>query len=139
MAGRVLVVLAGLLLGLSLSACGPQRLARAPCPAGERCLEYGNGADPTTLDPQLATTTTESAILRELFDGLFTDAADGGPIPGVAESWTTSADGLVWTFKLRPQVWSDGAPLTAHDFVFAYRRILDPKTASSYAYLVYVL
>ena len=135
----LLLIPALLLLGLSLSACGPQSPARQPCPAGARCLEYGNGADPTSLDPQLATAVNESAILRELFDGLYTDVADGTPMLGVAQSVETSPDGLVWTFRLRPEKWSDGVPLTANDFVFAYRRMLDPKTGSSYAYLLYVL
>jgi oligopeptide transport system substrate-binding protein len=57
----------------------------------------------------------------------------------MAERWETSPDGLVWTFHLRPAVWSDGRPVTADDFVFAYRRILHPRTAAPYAYLVYVL
>jgi oligopeptide transport system substrate-binding protein len=140
MAARPLLLIpALLLLGLSLSACGPQRAARQPCPAGARCLEYGNGADPTSLDPQIATAVNEAAILRELFDGLYKDADDGTPKLGVAQSVDTSPDGLVWTFHLRPQKWSDGAPLTADDFVFAYQHMLDPKTGSSYAYLLYVL
>jgi oligopeptide transport system substrate-binding protein len=140
MSSRPFLALAALLLlGLSLTACGAQRPHRAPCPARQRCLEYGNTADPTTLDPQLAETTNESAILRELFDGLFTDAPDGNPTPALARSTQVSPDGLVWTFHLRPSRWSDGAPVTANDFVYAYRRMLDPKTGSAYAYLLYVL
>ena len=139
MAARPLLITALLILGLSLSACGPQRAARQPCPAGARCLEYGNTADPTSLDPQIATAVNESAILRELFDGLYTDADDGTPKLGVARSVETSPDGLVWTFHLRPETWSDGVPLTANDFVFAYQHMLNPTTGSSYAYLLYVL
>jgi oligopeptide transport system substrate-binding protein len=140
MSGRLLLFLVGILgLGLSLTACGPQTAHRQPCPAGELCLEYGNGGDPQSLDPQIATTTNEAAILRELFDGMFTDGPDGGPIPGVAKSWETSPDGLVWTFHLRPEKWSDGQPVTAGDFVYAYRRMLTPSTGSSYAYLLYLL
>ena len=71
---------------------------------------------------------------------MYTDGQDGGPVLGVAErAPDISSDGLVWTFHLRPEVWSDGVPVSAQDFVFAYRRILDPKTASSYAYLDYLL
>jgi oligopeptide transport system substrate-binding protein len=135
----LLLIPALVLLGLTLSACGPQRATRQPCPAGARCLEYGNAADPISLDPQIATAVNEAAILRELFDGLYTDADDGTPRPGVARSAETSADGLVWTLHLRPETWSDGVPLTANDFVFAYQHMLDPKTGSSYAYLLYVL
>jgi oligopeptide transport system substrate-binding protein len=138
MSGRSFFALAAIvLLGLSLTAC--QKVARAACPAAERCLEYGNGADPTSLDPQIATAINESAIQRELFDGLFTDGPDGRPVPGVAKSWETSPDGLTWTFHLRPERWSDGQPVTARDFVYAYQRMLNPKTGSSYAYLLYVL
>jgi oligopeptide transport system substrate-binding protein len=71
---------------------------------------------------------------------MFTDGPDGAPIKGVAESYETSPDGLTWTFRLRPDaVWSDGVPLTANDFVFAYRHMLDPNTGSTYAYLLYLL
>ncbi len=140
MPSRPFLVFAAILsVGISLSACQPQSPARPECPAGERCLEYGNGADPTSVNPQLATAVNEAAILRELFDGMFTDDALGRPIPGVARTWEVSSDGLTWTFHLRPEVWSDGQPVTANDFVFAYRHMLDPKTGSSYAYLLYVL
>jgi oligopeptide transport system substrate-binding protein len=140
MSGRsFLVVTAVLFVGLCLSACQPQRVARAACPAGWKCLEYGNSTDPATIDPQLAQTVNEATILRELFEGVFADGPDGAPVPGVAASWETSPDGLVWTFHLRPESWSDGQPVTANDFVFAYRHMLDPKTGSPYAYLLYVL
>ena len=66
--------------------------------------------------------------------GLTTLDAAGRPIPGVAQSWTVSPDGKIWTFHLRKALWSDGKPVTAGDFVFAWRRLLDPKTASRYAY-----
>lgn len=135
----LLLIVALLSLGISLTACQSQTPHRAPCPAGERCLEYGNGPDPQSLDPQIATTTNEAAILRELFEGLYRDAADGSPEPGLADRVQTSPDGLVWTFHLRPEVWSDGVPVTAGDFVYAYHRMLNPKTASSYAYLLYLL
>jgi oligopeptide transport system substrate-binding protein len=123
---------------LALGACQP-KLQRPPCPAGEVCLEYGNEIDPVTLDPQKANLTREGAIIADLMMGLTTEAADASLLPGVAESWTTSADGLVWTFHLRDSTWSDGTPVTADDFVYAYRRILNPKTASIYAYIVHVL
>lgn len=137
---RPLLVLAAMLwAGISLSACQSQTAHRAPCPAGLRCLEYGNGADPISLNPQIATATNEAAILRELFEGMYTDGPDGRAVLGVADSAKVSADGLVWTFHMRPEVWSDGQPVTANDFVFAYRHMLDPKTGSTYSYLLYVL
>lgn len=140
MPSRPILVIAAILgVGLSLSACQSQTPHRAACPAGERCLEYGNGADPISLNPQLATAVNEATVLRELFEGLYADGPDGQAIPGVADSAKVSPDGLVWTFHLRPDVWSDGQPVTANDFVFAYRHMLDPKTGSTYSYLLYLL
>ena len=69
--------------------------------------------------------------------GLLTDAADATPIPGAAESWTISDDGLTYTFKIRDHTWSDGVPVTADDFVYSFQRILDPKLAAEYASLLY--
>jgi oligopeptide transport system substrate-binding protein len=112
---------------------------RPPCPTGKVCLEYGNETDPLTLDPQTSNLLTEGRIIGDLMVGLTTDGADGKPIPGMATSWDVGADGLTWTFHLRDARWSDGVPVTADDFVYAYRRILDPKTASIYAYLVTLL
>src|SRR4029450_6657127 len=76
---------------------------------------------------------------NDLIMGLTTDAPDARPIPGAATHWEVSPDGLVWTFHLREARWSDGVPVTADDFVFGMRRTLDPKTASIYAYLLYVI
>jgi oligopeptide transport system substrate-binding protein len=123
---------------LLLAAChgAPQRPA---CPAGEVCIEYGNYTEPATLDPAKSNLVDEQTIISDLMMGLTTDAPDGSPMPGLAQRWDTSADGLTWTFHLRPSRWSDGAPVTAGDFVFGLRRLLDPKTAASYAYLAYVL
>lgn len=100
----------------------------------------GNLTEPDTLDPSQATTTIENNIVGDMFMGLTTEDVNSHVIPGMAESWTTSADGLQWTFKLRPGLkWSDGVPLKASDFVFGLRRLLDPKTAARYASLAYVI
>jgi len=127
-----------LLAALTLAACqgAPQRAA---CPAGKACLEYGNNAEPQTLDPQKANLIDEASVIGDLMMGLTTDAPDAKPIPGAATHWETSPDGLVWTFHLRDARWSDGHPVTADDFVYGLRRTLDPKTASIYAYLLYVI
>ena len=123
---------------LALAGCSG-RAERPACPAGQVCLEYGNTSDPTSLDPQKISLVSESAILGDLMVGLVEDGPDGRPGPGIARSWETSPGGLVWTFHLRRALWSDGTPVTADDFVFAYRRLLDPKTASPYAYMLYLL
>lgn len=123
---------------LSLAGCSG-KVERPACPAGQVCLEYGNSSDPTSLDPQKISLVNEGVIIGDLMVGLVEDGPDGRPVPGIAQSWETSADGLVWTFHLRRALWSDGASVAADDFVFAYRRLLDPRTASPYAYLLYLL
>ncbi|MEO8114086.1 MAG: peptide ABC transporter substrate-binding protein, partial [Phenylobacterium sp.] len=129
---------AALALAVALAAC-QGKVQRPPCPAGQVCLEYGNNIEPLTLDPQKSNLVEEFNIIGDLMMGLTTDGPDASVLPGMATAWEASPDGLVWTFHLRPAQWSDGVPVTADDFVYAYRRILDPKTASIYAYLVEIL
>ncbi|MFO1353109.1 MAG: peptide ABC transporter substrate-binding protein [Gammaproteobacteria bacterium] len=105
----------------------------------EMTLRIANEGEPETLDPQLVSGVWESRICGDLFLGLTTEAADAKTIPGAAASWNASADGLTYTFKLRDHNWSDGQPVTADDFVFAFRRILDPATAAEYASLLFII
>ena len=84
----------------------------------------GNGAEIKSLDPHYIDGNWEANVVGDVLVGLTTDAANGDPMPGAATSWETSADGKTWTFHLRDHVWSDGVPVTAQDFVFAWRRIL---------------
>jgi oligopeptide transport system substrate-binding protein len=108
--------------------------------SGYTILRRGNQNEPQYLDPNKATGSWETNIIGDLFQGLTTEDPDARPIPGAAESWTTSPDGLVWTFKLRAgAAWSDGVPVTADDFVFSMRRVLDPATAAEYASILYVI
>lgn len=71
--------------------------------------------------------------------GLATEDIAGHPIPGAAQSWSLSPDGTTWTFRLRKHRWSDGVMVTSHDFAFAWRRLLDPKTAAPYAYNMWLV
>jgi len=103
----------------------------------ESVLRVANMGEPDTLDPHNASGTWENRILGDMFLGLTTETADGSVIPGAAESWTVSEDGTVYTFKIRDHKWSDGTPVTADDFVFSLRRILNPETAAKYASLLY--
>jgi oligopeptide transport system substrate-binding protein len=93
-------------------------------------LNRGNGSEPDSLDPAFATSQAELNILGDLMVGLTTLDARARPIPGIAERWEVSKDGLTWTFHLRKAQWSDGKPVTAQDFVAGWRRLLDPKTAA---------
>ncbi len=88
-----------------------------------------------TLDPQLNEETAGFHVIRDLFEGLMIQDADGNLIPGVALTWTPSNENKTWTFKLREDAkWSNGDPVTAHDFVYAWQRAVDPATASPYAW-----
>ena len=102
-------------------------------------FHLGNAAEPFTLDPNLSDATWEDFIIGDLMMGLATEDSLARPVPGMAERWETSPDGLIWTFHLRETQWSDGVPLTAEDFLYAWRRVLDPKTAASYAYFPYII
>ena len=103
-------------------------------------LNIHNGGDPTSLDPQKISGDWENRIDGDMFEGLVTEDPKDNPIPGQAASWTISADQKVYTFKLRDGIkWSDGTPVTASDFVFAFQRLMDPKTAAQYAYLQYTI
>lgn len=107
-------------------------------PASAETLRLAIMGEPASLDPHKISGTWENDVVGDLFEGLVTEAADGARIPGVAESWEIAEDGTTYTFTLREDAaWSDGTPVTADDFVFAFRRILDPATAASYAYLLY--
>jgi oligopeptide transport system substrate-binding protein len=134
------LALAGAVLGvLALTAACDSGPRRPPCPEGKLCYERGNVIDPLSIDPHKITTTNEDYLVGDLFMPLVQYDPAGEPRPGLATSWETSPDGLTWTFHLRDSKWSDGAPLTADDFVYSLRRVLDPKTASEYAYLLYMI
>lgn len=102
-------------------------------------LNRGNGSEPKSLDPAFVDTVAESMVLGDLMTGLTTLDAAGRPVPGAAERWDVTKDGMIWTFHLRKEQWSDGKPVTADDFVYAWRRLLDPRTAAPYAYNLWVL
>lgn len=94
-----------------------------------------NGAEPQSLDPAKVQGVPEHRILMALFEGLTSiDPKTAEPIPGLAESWESNADGTQYTFHLRDAVWSDGVAITANDVVYSWLRELDPATASPYAW-----
>ena len=86
-----------------------------------------------SIDPSISTDVPAAHVLDDLFEGLTRLGQDGEPQPGVADHWETSADGRHWTFHLRAARWSNGEPIRAGDLVYAWRRTVDPRTASDYA------
>lgn len=107
----------------------------------EADFTWVNGAEPATLDPAIATGVPENRLLRCIFEGLTdADPATLDSKPGVAESWEISEDGLRYLFNIRKEAqWSNGDPLTAHDFVWSWQRVLEPVTAAQYAYQLYYI
>jgi oligopeptide transport system substrate-binding protein len=110
-------------------------------PVTEQVWRINNGAEPQELDPHAVTGIPEHKIIMGLFEGLVTeDPKDLHPVPGLAESWEISDDGLVYTFHLRKGVqWSNGDPITADDVVQTYKRELSPALASEYSYLLWFM
>ena len=105
-------------------------------PAASQVLKMAWGAEPPSLDPGLATDTTSSNVLLNIMDPLVRLGDDLQPVPALAESW--DVDGKVVTFHLRDDGrWTNGDPVTAHDFVYSWKRTLDPKLAADYAYQLY--
>lgn len=112
--------------------------AVAPAFAQEVVYNRGNDTDPSSLDQHKTSTVAEAHLLRDLYEGLVVYDTAAEVVPGVAESWEVSEDGKVYTFTLRENArWSNGDPVTASDFVFAFRRIQDPATAAGYANILF--
>lgn len=102
-------------------------------------LLFGNGAEVSDLDPQVVTGVPEHKVLMALFEGLVSETPGTlEPEPGVAERWDISPDGRTYTFHLRRNArWTNGAPITATDFIRSYQRILTPSLAAEYANMIY--
>lgn len=105
----------------------------------EQKIIYNVGAEPETLDPAASTGMIEGTVHMALFEGLVRLDANEQPIPGIAEKWSISDDGLTYTFHLRDAKWSNGDTVTAQDFEYAWKRLLNPEMANYYAFQLYYL
>lgn len=104
----------------------------------EQTLRYALEAEPSTLDPAKSTAIPESLVELQIFEGLTRLDAKDQPVPGVAEKWEVSPDGMKYVFNLRANAkWSNGEPVTARDFEFAWKRALSPEFASENAYMLF--
>ena len=113
-------------------------LALASSVASAATINIHNSGDPTSLDPHKLSGDWENRIAGDIFEGLVTENAKAEAIAGQASEWAVSDDALSYTFTLRDGIqWSDGKPVTADDFVFAFQRLMNPETAATYAYLQY--
>jgi oligopeptide transport system substrate-binding protein len=126
---RALLALALLAAACAFGATIPPGAQLSP----QQEMVRNNGSEPDSLDPALVESVPAGAIISDLFEGLTAADHHGSAVPGVAESWK-QADATTWVFKLRKTaVWSNGEPVTADDFVYAWRRLFDPKTGSKIA------
>lgn len=147
------IALAALMAAMSLTGCGGnkqtetggQNAAQTTAAANEAAAEKTGDSilqvhlpnEVSTMDAQLATDGWSFEVISSVTEGLYRLDANGSPVLGVAESVEKSEDGLTYTFKIREDAkWSNGDPVTADDFVFAWRRAVDPETASEYAFIV---
>ncbi|MFD2702214.1 peptide ABC transporter substrate-binding protein [Paenibacillus shunpengii] len=146
---KSLLVLLTLVLafGSVLAACGSDnsnegsQSGEGNAPA-EQVLNINLSAEPPTFDPAQAQDSQTNTVLKLMYEGLVRMGEDGNPVPGVAESWEVSEDGKEYVFTLREDAkWSNGDPVTANDFVFAWKRVLDPAStpAPPYAYQLYYI
>jgi oligopeptide transport system substrate-binding protein len=126
----------------TLAACGSSDKtpttpnATTPTVAEKKVLRVQFDVEVASMDPQIATDGTSFEVIAAITEGLYSIDEAGSPILAMAESVDKSADGLTYTFKLRDAKWSDGTAVTAKDFVFSWRRLVDPEVASEYAFIM---
>lgn len=139
----IAVLVVGMLAGCSpkteetpttTAAATTEAATTAPAMETPQVLKWNVGADPKTIDPTLNGASDGGDVINQTFEAL-TREKSGIVYPGIAESWDVSEDGLTIVFKLRESKWSDGSPLTAHDFVYSWKRGMDPATASEYSWI----
>ncbi|WP_153446764.1 ABC transporter substrate-binding protein [Vibrio algicola] len=131
---QALLIGAGLTFGAATFPAMAAHVPEGTKLADKQELVKGNGAEVASIDPQKTEGVPESNVIRDLFEGLVVQDGDGNVVPGVAETWETT-DNKNFTFHLRKDAkWSNGDPVTADDFVFAFQRAVDPATASPYAW-----
>lgn len=139
---KLLSLAVAMSLTFSLVACGGGSKTSGNNGSGSEASETSGGTlkvqfdvEVASMDPQIATDGTSFEVIAAVTEGLYSVDADGNPILAMAESAEKSEDGLTYTFKLKDAKWSNGTAVTANDFVFAWRRLADPKTASEYAFM----
>ncbi|RUA06046.1 MAG: peptide ABC transporter substrate-binding protein [Fusobacteria bacterium] len=136
---KKIMYLVSVLLILLLTACGGNSDEKKVKEV-EQVLRFNLDSDPPSIDPQLTTDSSGGMIVNNTFEGLMRNDANGVPQPAMAESVDVSKDQTVYTFHLRDNIkWSDGKPVTAGDFKYAWMRGLDPKVASEYAYQLFYI
>ena len=126
---------------LSLSLIGSLSLGFvSPVQAQDNVINLSTNSEPPTIDPSQSSDTTSGSIIDNVFENLTQITPDQEIVPGAAASWEVSEDGLVYTFKMQEgATWSNGDPVTAKDFEYSWKRMLNPETLSPRANLYYVI
>jgi len=138
---KIMAIMLVLVMTLSLTACGGNSKKddsakdNSGTKAVSKILNVQFDVEVASLDPQIATDGTSFEVLAATTEGLYSVDAAGTPILAMAESVDKSADGLTYTFKLRDAKWSNGTAVTSKDFLFAWKRLVDPTVASEYAFI----
>ncbi|WP_367566926.1 peptide ABC transporter substrate-binding protein [Lacrimispora sp.] len=146
---KLAALMLGTLMVVSLAGCGSKPSTGTGTETTQGGSEAGGSKDAASgkvlkvhfdvevasMDPQIATDGTSFEAIAAITEGLYSVDEAGSPILAMAESVDKSDDGLTYTFKLRDAQWSNGTPVTANDFVFAWRRLVDPAVASEYAFI----
>ena len=115
----------------ALAGCGSGGGSSKPA---TKTLRVATGAEPETLDPRKAIGVPEGNVIKQIFEGLCNLDAKGAIVPAVAERWDVSPDAMKFTFHLRANAkWSNGDPVSAHDFEYAWKTLLSPELGSRYA------
>ena len=123
-----------------LTACGQKQEATT---TGEKksifktSIKHCRSWEISTLDSSVATDGFSYAALNNVMEGLYMPGPDNKPVPAAAESYKLSEDGKTYTFILHDSKWSNGDPVTAHDFEYAWKRAVNPETASEYAHIMF--
>ena len=127
------------LLIISIIGCTSEQSTNVESGTENQILHIGNGTEPQDLDPHTVTGSPEKKLTMALFESLLVyDTKTLELLPAVAASWSASENNLVYTFNIREDAkWSNGDPVTAHDFVYSWNRILHPILANEYAYSYY--
>lgn len=139
---KILTLAMATMLSISLVACSGAKDTSSKADgqqtstSSDKTLKVQFDVEVASMDPQIATDGTSFEAIAAVTEGLYSVDAAGSPILAAAESAEKSEDGLAYTFKIRDNKWSNGTKVTANDFVFAWRRLADPKTASEYAFMI---
>lgn len=129
---KIISFLIVLTLIVGMTGCSSEQVDAKP----EKILTVTKGADLHSMDTQLATDGFSFEAIAATVDGLYYMDEDGSALPSLAEKTEVSEDGLQYTFTIRDAVWSNGTPVTAHDFVYGWRRLVNPESASEYSYML---